>query len=142
MVLSATKQENTYAEVKDVVIYNVLEQSEVLDKLYLFLSDNGLEANDVDALVLGYNGDVVFDGYYALIGESLREVPQLYYKHLSGEYNTASSFGLWAAAHMLRMQLVPDVLKINSFEHTSFKNIILYNQYKGKDHSFTLISKA
>ena len=143
MVLSDTVQESTYAEIKDVSIYNVLLQDEVQEKLEAFLKVNNLSPQDIDAVVLGYNGDVDFDGYYTILAEGIfASIPQLYYKHLSGEYHTASSFGLWIAAQAVKEQQIHEVLRANHIPSQALNNILLYNQYRGKDHSFTLISKV
>lgn len=141
-VLSDEKQDSTYAELKDIAIFNSLELDEVEGRLKKFLNQNGLSAEDIDAVVLGYNGDVRYDDYYKSLSDSLfAATPQLYYKHLSGEYNTASSFGLWMAAHVIKAQHIPDAVKVNQITKPEYKHLLLYNQYLGKDHSFTLISR-
>lgn len=140
-VLSADKQESTYAELKDIVIYNALTEEEVAERAQTFLSKNGLAISDVDAVVLGYNGDVTFDGYYKSLSNNLfNNTQQLYYKHLSGEFNTASAFGLWLAAKVLKEQRIPDIIKVNEVQSNPFTTILLYNQYRGLDHSFTLLT--
>lgn len=142
-VLEDEKKETTYAELNDVTIYNTLEKGEVEAKLESFLKDNGLSVNDIDAVVLGYNGDALYDGYYTILADGvLKNTQQLYYKHLSGEFNTASAFGLWVASHVVKLQEAPEVLKVNDVKAARYKNILLYNQYRGKDHSFTLVSQC
>lgn len=141
-VLSSEKQDSTYAELKDISIYNALTEDEVAAKAEAFLASNGFSADDVDAIVLGYNGDVEFDGYYNKLANGMfKNTQQLYYKHLSGEFNTASAFGLWVAAKVLKEQSIPEILKVNDLEKNSLKTILLYNQYRGLDHSFTLLSR-
>ncbi|MGV3461390.1 MAG: beta-ketoacyl synthase N-terminal-like domain-containing protein [Flavobacterium sp.] len=141
-VLSSGKQESTYAELKDISIYNKLSETEVAEKAQAFLAANGLSADDVDAVVLGYNGDVEFDGFYNTLANGLfKNTQQLYYKHLSGEFNTASAFGLWMAAKVLREQQIPELVKVNDVATSSLKTILLYNQYHGLDHSFTLLTR-
>lgn len=142
-VLENEKKETTYAELKDVSVYNILEKEELEAKLKLFLNQNSLSSTDIDAVVLGYNGDAGFDDYYATLAKGVfAAIPQVYYKHLSGEFNTASAFGLWVASHIIKMQQIPQVLKVNTVEVKDYKYILLYNQYRGYDHSFTLISKC
>lgn len=142
-VLEDKKSATTYAELIDISIYNILEKDEVEAKLELFLKHNNLTAQDIDAVVLGYNGDTEFDGYYnELANGSFKDAVQVYYKHLSGEFNTASAFGLWVASHIVKMQEVPSVLKANKVTSKQYKNVLLYNQYRGQDHSFTLISQC
>lgn len=140
-VLSDEKKDNSYASLTDVAIYNVLDEVEVQDQALAFLKANNLLTSDVDALVLGFNGDVNYDGYYHQFCDTLFEkTPQVYYKHLCGEFNTASAFGLWTAANMIKYREIPTILKVNNLHPKSLKTILLYNQYKGRDHSFTLLS--
>jgi hypothetical protein len=61
---------------------------------------------------------------------------------LSGEYNTASAFGLWVGSKIIKTQEIPEIISVNNLEKSDYKTILLYNQYNGIDHSFTLISKC
>jgi 3-oxoacyl-(acyl-carrier-protein) synthase len=142
-VLEDKKQDNSYAEVLDIEILNKLEVDEVEAKIIDFLKSNAMQISDIDAVVLGYNGDVATDTYYkTLSATAFAKTQQVYYKHLSGEYNTASAFGLWVGAKIIKTQQIPEIIKVNHVEKADYKTILLYNQYKGIDHSFTLISKC
>jgi 3-oxoacyl-(acyl-carrier-protein) synthase len=142
-VLENQKSDATYAEVKDVEIINEISITALPQKIGDFLSANGLTASDIDVLIDGTNGDSDFNGYYEILTHGLfAETPQVYYKHLSGEYNTASAFGLYVGANIVKSQQIPTILKANAKAKSEYKNILLYNQYRGLDHSFTLISKA
>ncbi len=139
--LSDKKQESTYAELKDVAVYNRLGENDLTGKVENFLKNNGITVADIDVVVLGYNGDSDFDGYYNTLAKGIfAQTPQMYYKHLSGEFNTASAFGMWVAAKAIKAQHFPDVLKANGLEKPSYKNVLLYNQYRGQDHSFVLLT--
>lgn len=139
-VLSNIKQESSYAEVTSVSMFNTLPQNDVSKTALNILNENNLTIEDIDAIVLGNNGDVEFDGYYnVLTSEIFSNTQQICYKHLIGEFNTASPFGMWIASKILKTQKLPDVLKLNETGVSSFKNILLYNQYRGENHSFTLL---
>ncbi|HMI08435.1 MAG TPA: beta-ketoacyl synthase N-terminal-like domain-containing protein [Flavobacterium sp.] len=141
--LENEKKASTYAEVTAIEIINEIAVSEIFGKVEAFLKANNLEITDIDAIVLGINGDIAYDIYYdALTKNTFANIPQIYYKHLSGEYNTASAFGLYIGANIVKSQAIPEILKANAATRSEFKNILLYNQYHGIDHSFTLISKA
>jgi 3-oxoacyl-(acyl-carrier-protein) synthase len=141
-VLENERKDNTYGEILDVTIINTLEENEIEAEIKSFLKSNQLEISDIDALVLGFDGNVDFEIYYKNLAQNaFAEIPQLYYKHLSGEYDTASAFALWMAAKVLKTQEVPEIVKVNSVEKPNYKTILLYNQLNGKNHSFTLISK-
>jgi len=141
-VLGNHKNESSYAEVVGVRMYNSLT-STVSDLAQQFLTENDLSVNDIDALVLGNNGDITFDTYYNELSEGIfTYTQQVYYKHLCGEFNTASSFGFWLASKMLKTQHLPQVTKLNEIDPSSFKTVLLYNQYRGENHSFTLLRKC
>ena len=141
-VLEDKPSHATYAQVKDVEILNEIAITELQQKVIAFLAANQLTVSDIDALVVGINGDTEFNGYYEVLtyGEFTQK-PQVYYKHLSGEYNTASAFGLYVAANIVKSQQIPQITSVNGLQKPTYKNVLLYNQYRGIDHSFTLISK-
>lgn len=139
-VLENKKTENSYAELVDVITYDTILEEEISTKIETFLSANNLVVSELDAVVLGLNGDVEFDGIYKQLQDAiLSETPQVYYKHLSGEYNTASAFGMWTAYKMIKNQEIPENLLLNSIQKSPIKNVLLYNQYRGKNHSFVLL---
>ncbi len=142
-VLDKKKTKNSYAQLIDVAIYDDLTEKEVSIKLHQFLKNNHLKAKDIDVVITGNNGDVDFDTYYdAFQKKDFKNTQQLYYKQFSGEYNTASAFGLWTACKLFKSQEIPEVLKLNHKDVTSVNHILLYNQYQGKSHSFTLLSSC
>ncbi|RYZ82833.1 MAG: hypothetical protein EOP06_21040 [Proteobacteria bacterium] len=138
--LADNRTESTYCELVDVQTINTLSVDEVLGFAREFLQANNVADEDLDAIVLGINGDVTFDSYYNEIRDAFATIPQVYYKHLSGEYNTASAFGLYIGAYVLRSQKIAPECKLNDVQRSSYKKVLLYNQYRGIDHSFTLIS--
>jgi 3-oxoacyl-(acyl-carrier-protein) synthase len=139
-VLSNKKQESSYAQVVSVSILNTLSQDDVIKTAFTFLSENNLTVEDIDAVILGNNGDVEFDEFYnELTSTIFSNTQQICYKHLIGEFNTASPFGVWIASKILKTQTLPDILKRNNIKTSSFNYILLYNQYRGENHSFTLL---
>lgn len=141
--LENEKTASTYAEVKDVEIINEISFGALQEKVAEFLQNNGLSVSDIDLLITGMNGDFEFNGYYEMLAKNaFAAIPQAYYKHLSGEYNTASAFGLYVGANIVKTQQIPEVLNANGLSKPEYKNVLLYNQYRGIDHSFTLISKV
>jgi 3-oxoacyl-(acyl-carrier-protein) synthase len=140
-VLENKKKQNSIATVLDVEILNTLEIDAVENKVISFLAANNLKLNDIDAVVLGYNGDIDSDSYYKKLSEvTFENTPQVYYKHLSGEYDTASAFGLWVGTKIIQTQIIPEIIKLNGIKKEIYNTILLYNQRNGIDHSFTLIS--
>jgi 3-oxoacyl-[acyl-carrier-protein] synthase II len=142
-VLSNEKKATSYAEIIAVKMFNTLPISELEAAAIQFLNSNKLAVEDVDILIIGYNGDVTHDSFYdELTTKSFSNTQQIYYKHLSGEFNTASSFGFWLATKILKTQTLPDIVKLNHLKASNFKTILLYNQYRGENHSFTLLKQC
>lgn len=145
-VLSTEKQEQSYAVLKDMAVMNRLEPESVSSVLEGFLRRTGTAPEDIDAVVIGKNDDYLFQEYYpALLSGFSPEVPVIHYKHLSGEYNTASAFGFWLAAGILKSGQVPEAVLLKgeagaALHGAALRNILLYNQYRGIDHSFILLS--
>ncbi|KAF2514018.1 3-oxoacyl-ACP synthase [Flavobacterium zhairuonense] len=141
-VLENERKANTYAEILDVEIINTLEENEIEPALISFLKANNLQISDLDAVVLGFDGNSDSNFYYQNLSKNaFAETPQLYYKHLSGAYDTASAFALWMASKVIKTQEIPEIIKVNSVSKSIYNTILLYNQVNGKNHSFTLLSK-
>ncbi|WP_335965170.1 beta-ketoacyl synthase N-terminal-like domain-containing protein [Galbibacter sp. PAP.153] len=141
-MLSGTKQTSTYAEVIDVQTYNTVTDR-ISDVAKQFIETHELTTEDIDVVVLGYNGDIDFDFYYdELKSELFKNTQQVFYKHLSGEFNTTSAFGFGLALKIIKNQHIPDCVKLNSTVQKPIKKILLYNQYRGNDHSFILLRQC
>lgn len=141
-VIGKDKTENSYAKLKNIQISNKVELNEVKDFIQNFLVQNNLSTHDIDAVILGFSGDAQSDMYYTKAMELFPDSAQLYYKHLSGEFNTASGFSTFMACHILKEQQIPEIMMINTEKKESIKNILLYNHLAGHDHSLVLLEKA
>ncbi|MCC3215758.1 beta-ketoacyl synthase chain length factor [Chryseobacterium sp. X308] len=141
-VIGKDKTENSYARLKNIDISNKVELNELKDFIQNFLVQNNLSTHDIDAVILGFSGDAKSDRYYTQAMELFPDSAQLYYKHLSGEFNTASGFSTFMACHILKEQQIPEVMMINAEKKESIKNILLYNHLAGDDHSLVLLEKA
>lgn len=141
-VLGKDKTENSYAQLKDIQLSNKLDFDETQKFIEDFLAKNNLKTSDIDAVILGFSGDAKSDVYYTKAMDLFSSSALLYYKHLSGEFNTASGFSTFMACHILKNQKIPAVMMINSVKKEEIKNILLYNHLGGNDHSLVLLEKA
>ncbi len=137
-VLSSQHQQDA-VQLLDLESYSVTVQSSIVEKMTAFLTRNHLNVANVDVLMLGNNGDA-FDVFYDSVASSLSETSQVTYKQLCGEYYTASAFGLFMAHEILKSQDIPNGMLQNEIKNKSVNTILLYNQFKGRDHSFILLS--
>lgn len=141
-VLENEAKPSSYATIEALAMYNDLKPNEIAGFITQFLQSNNINADQIDALVLGINGDKQFSDYYQFADALFTATPQVYYKHLSGEFNTASAFGFWVASKILKTQQIPEVVQVNQLTKENYNYLLLYNQYKGKDHSLILLKKC
>ena len=141
-VVGKEKTESSYAKLTDIKITNQLDLNETPGFIQDFLTQNNLSAQDIDAVILGFSGDADSDVYYKKATDLFSDSSLLYYKHLSGEFNTASGFSTFMACHILKEQHIPEVMMINTEKKEEVKNILLYNHLAGHDHSLVLLEKA
>lgn len=143
-MLSPERTASSYAIIKDIETFNYPPSNEiVLQKIQNFLDKNLIEVSDIDLLICGFNGDINLDNIYnEVVGHIFAETGVGYFKHLCGEYHTASAFALWLAANILKRQFVPDVVKLHEVKHNKVKNILIYNHYRNTNHSLILLSSG
>lgn len=142
-VLSAASSEQDYAVLKGVsCCYKPLDR-EVITLLDALLEQHGLSYVDIDLIVTGDNGDVRFDCRYdALCRSCFSNTPRARFKHLCGEYATASSFALWLSSRALKNQELPvqTVCSAGSLV-ASIRYVVIYNHFMDGNHSLILLSK-
>ena len=142
-VVSNEKKKSCYAELIAVETFNTLSEDRLLIAIENFLNQNHLTIDAIDVIVLGNNGDTNFDRYYHSLSEGMfKTTQQVFYKHLVGENNTISAFGVWLASKILKTQSIPDIVKMNSIKQSNFKTILCYNQYRGQNHSLILLQEC
>lgn len=143
-VLDKEKNANSYCELADLKFVNNLETSDLKSFATNFLKSNDLSLADIDAMILGNNGDIDFDHYYDEIEPLFSNAEILYYKHLFGEFMTSSSVAVSLAGNILKSQKIPDALlkNKNPQSKSEIKNLLIYNQYRGKDHSLILLKNV
>lgn len=139
-LLSEIRTQDSFAEISDCMIYREISEEKLQEEISWFLKKNDLKPEDLDAVILGNNGDVRFDHYYHQLQETiLKNTLQLGYKNWVGDYNTVTAYSCWLGAEILKRNEIPQQLKLNNLEVKQPKSILIYNQYLGKNHSLTLL---
>lgn len=136
--------ENCYAQLSDVKMLYKPDSDEVITReIEALLDQNELTLADIDLVLLGLNGSTKIDRvYHQIIETYFRDSPMGYFKHLCGEYKTATAFAVWMAAQVLSKQEVPDVVKLRPFTSEKLRNILIYNNYSNINHSILLVRHA
>jgi len=96
-----------------------------------------------ERLLAGASGDVMHDQFINRLCDAIfNQAVQLKFKHLCGEYCTASSFGVWMGASVLRKQQIPPVARANqTAAPSSIKTVLIVNQYMARNYSFVLLAR-
>lgn len=115
---------------KDLQTYPAVSEDKIAAKMLRFLAQNKLEVSDIELLFLGNTGDN-YDDYYNTVSNLFStEIVSIPFKEYSGDFYTCISFAVWWAFKML-------------INNTGEKNrALIYNQEKGQNHSFILLSRT
>jgi len=142
-VLGSEKTDTSLCKIVDVQTRNIASPEEIKEDILKFIDKQNITINDIDAVVLGNNGDIDFDHYFKNLQDSIfSNTEQLCYKHVVGEYLTVSAFGFWLTCQIFNKGEVPSIFKVNKIKAKAYKNILLYNQYRAKNHSIALLQRC
>jgi 3-oxoacyl-[acyl-carrier-protein] synthase II len=122
-------------------MYKPSDPSAVQNFVESFLKSHSINISEIDVLMNGRNGDVKDDAVYAKIEKNIfGNTLSVSYKHLCGEYPTAVSFALWAAANIIKTNSIPVCLSSDSGKVRKIKKVLIYNHYQNIHHSLYLVS--
>jgi 3-oxoacyl-[acyl-carrier-protein] synthase II len=142
-MLSREASTSTWCILRDMEMVYKPVPGELESSLSAFLSDHKLSSDNIDLIISGVSGDVQHDEYLnSFIDAHFHETMKTRFKHLSGEYCTATSFALWLGASILRRQQIPEIIKIQpSQQPRKLEMILIINQYMGKSFTFLLLTQ-
>ncbi|MBL7763342.1 MAG: beta-ketoacyl synthase chain length factor [Chitinophagaceae bacterium] len=128
---------NDYAALKALhTFYKPAGKSVVEKNISDFLAMQSVDANDIDLIITGKNGDRKNDEVYEQLSASLfKNKVSVNYKHLCGEYPTSSAFALWLAANCIKTGIIPGLPTAKKPS-----TILIYNNYLSIHHSLYLLS--
>jgi 3-oxoacyl-(acyl-carrier-protein) synthase len=143
LMLATEKKENALCRLQGIEIAYRPTKEELQQSLHRLLQDSRCAWEDVDAVMIGLNGQETNDRVYAeTVPLLFPSKKQLRYKHLFGESYTAPGLGIYAAATCLHRQRIPVHLFIEpgNEDGRAVKHLLFYNQFENKNHTFTLLS--
>lgn len=140
-VLSNQEAGKTLAKVERVAVLSQTKEA-MKQELLSFLNQQQMGLEDIDVFISGQNGDEVNDKNYLVLQEELREAVSVHYKHLVGQYDTASGFAMWLGVQILEKQIVPGAIRFNNKKRDSFKMVLIHHYSPAHKHSYILLSKC
>jgi 3-oxoacyl-[acyl-carrier-protein] synthase II len=143
-LLSSEEKNESYAVLRDVDFFNYpADTGFIIEKTNHFLHTNQLTAREIGLCIGGYNGDTNLDKIYnEVFSIAFKNTPRAAFKHLCGEYHTASSFALWLAGNILRRNYIPEAVRLTPVRTGLIKNILIYNHYRNRNHSLILLTSC
>ncbi len=137
MFLVNDNAENATATVKAVQTIHTTDEMEVNRTMQQFLEQT-LSGKQADILLTGENGDARLLKYYWGVESFFGEHTSIArFKHMCGEYATASSVALWLICNNHQW---PEHMIKKQGEAAPVRNIIIYNNYRGVQHGFMHIA--
>ena len=140
MFMVNTNAKDSIAKLIAVDTLHHEDESVLKEKLEDFLNRYLPEGETIDILLTGENGDNRLSKYYTVC-ESMFEngITIARFKHMTGEFPTATAAGLWLSCNILQKQSMPEHIIKQRGNKTGYKNILIYNNYKLTQHSFILL---
>lgn len=141
MFIVNSKATNAVACINGLEVFHSAEPNTVVERFQHFL--NEFAPNLYNTIFLcGENGDSRQLPLYLRCQQVLsKDVSIARFKHISGEYPTATSFALWLACYALQQQCLPAHVYKTKTDIAKIDRVIIYNQYQGYQHSFLIVSK-
>lgn len=142
-MLENKKNDKSWCEIKGIELFYNPDETSLKLTLNNLLAKCNMNIEDIDAVMLGINGDKNNDLVYKNVANLLYpDKPLLWFKHIFGESFTSSGLGVYAAAACLHEKKIPSHLVFENKKglNKSVKNILIHNHFENKDHSLILLS--
>ncbi len=138
-LLDSSPVKGSLAELKSLqIIYNAENNETLQDSVMGFLKENGTTLDQVGLILTSHTGNKNQDVQAEhLVKTIYKGKPYFPYKSLCGDYPTASGFGLWMGAIMLKEQMAPFWMEEQQFP---IRNILVHHHSTNFHHSLFLIS--
>lgn len=155
MFLVNNTKENAIAKISAIKTLHTDNTNEVAEQLKIFICDNSLPDKHINLFLTGENGDNRLNNYSTTCENIFDENTAIArFKHYCGEYPTASAFSVWLATYFLNNPVLPShfIKRNHSIQsllnktlsdpfYNKLERILIYNNYKGQQHSFMLLEK-
>ena len=134
------------------ILNSCASAADLREKITSFLETHDLAPDDIDLMISGRLGTEEEHPFLLKVEELFNPGSILAYKHLVGQYYTASAFAFWLAAQILKDQVVPVSLFIKGISAFQgdlpmdgetvgpIRRVLIFNQDKGRDFSWILLS--
>jgi len=133
---------NAVARVTGIRMLHTTDEKTIAGQLQQFIAQHVPATQKIDLLLSGEDGDERTNKYYQACENKLGNQSTIArFKHMTGEYATASAAALWLACTILESQHLPAHMVKQRGSGSNFKRILIYNAHKLRQHSFILVEQ-
>ncbi len=133
------RKEGSVSQMKALKTLHTTDVNEVSKQFADFIEQQLPLNEKTDLFLSGENGDCRYEEFYNACEQVLKS-PVARYKHFTGEFPTASAVSLWLSNYIFQTQSVPGHMLKSGNVPEIINNILIYNNYKGYQHSFMFIT--
>ncbi|WP_276369833.1 beta-ketoacyl synthase N-terminal-like domain-containing protein [Chryseolinea sp. H1M3-3] len=138
-VLSGEKGMNDKVCIEAVKTLFKPTESDLHHEIISFLEMASAKPNDIDLVLAGKSGDQSFGTDTDKILEAFFPASTIgLFKHLCGEFPTASAFALWLGAKIIQENYLPAAVVFRN-NSRPINRLLIYNPYFGTHHSLILL---
>lgn len=139
MLIVNGRPENAVARVHAIRSWHGNNPENATTNIRAFL-EQYIEPDNTPLLITGENGDSRLRPYYEACEALLPSASVGRFKHMSGEFPTATGIALWIACRLFEGMEIPSHFYKKQQKNT-LGPVLIYNTYKGEQHSLILLSK-
>lgn len=104
-----------------------------------FLAKYGLTSTDIDLLVVGLDGTPNTKGLLELMNADFQLATVAGFKHLSGSFNTDTTFALWLANSAIVNENIHSDCCLRGKKDRKFETVLIVNSSKAHSYSFICV---
>lgn len=130
---------NAKASLDAIDIFHTEDEMEVAARVNHFMNRHGITNEQNELIITGDDGDIRYKKFYQSWQSLTRNRTVARFKHISGEYATASAIATWITLELLNGLELPAHMIARKGAGGPFKKILLVNHYKKNQHSLMLV---
>lgn len=140
----SNNEENALCKLREIKMIENPATINIQKQINELLAAHQLTTQDIDLIICGKNGDHRFEDLYesALATFDKTRTNIAVFKHLTGEYPTASGFAVWLAAQCFSIVQLPTEIQYQTATSPApIRNILIINHYILHSASLILLEK-
>ena len=137
-VVSTTRNDQTKARVAGLKMFD--HSVDPAAEAIRFVAECGVDVSEVDAVIFGNNGDS-FDYLYEEVRGRFPLAGHFIWKDRVGESFTSVAYAWKMACGLVQPAYTANKTEVDT-GHKLYHNVLIYNQFRNRQHSFSLLQRA